>query len=156
YPIYGTDNWNTDPSRHEWEGAFPSVVYFNGSWRIMYTATLDVALRQPNDNNYDRINRLDVPSLTSQPANEVRNPFSVQPIDSACQPWGSCPDTTGSGFVEAVTIGGNLYLFHRDGHYQSTHPACDMVRHRVNADMTYTFVGCTTFDSTPYNPRGAV
>ena len=148
YPIYGTNNWTGDPYfRNEWEAAFPTAVYWNGSWRIIYTATYNLNLRNSSP-NYDRLGRIDLPSLTSQPSSLLQQPWSwIPPIDASCQALGSCTNQ-GSGFPNATTIFFNLYVYHRDGNYAASHPGCNLVRHRIQADanLTPTFDGCIGFD----------
>lgn len=163
YPIYATNNWHTNMTLKEAEGAFPVARYFNGVWRILYTGTLDYGSRAarcadpgqppvPCTKNYDRSSRIDSSNPLWPPAG--RNEWWIQPNDVACRnsgvppadPWGgttwiqTCPGG-GSGFPEAVIdFEGNFYVYHVDGNYSP----CTYVRNRVNLDMTYGPPSCVT------------
>ena len=165
YPIYATNNWGTDPTLKEAEGAFPSVRFFNFSWRTLYTSTLDYASRHercadpgqpvvPCTNNYDRTGRIDSSNPLWPPA--IRSQWWLQPATPACQNHGvpppdsawddiswvqTCPNS-GSGFPNALLgFFGNSFVYHVDGNYSS---CSGYVRTQINGDMTYGAPECVT------------
>jgi hypothetical protein len=154
YPIYATNNWTGDPYyRNEWEAAFPSVIYWQGSWRVMYTATYNYFLRNESE-NYNRVGRIDAPSLTSQPSAVLLEPWSwIRPLNTECHALGSCTKS-GTGSARATTISGKLNLYLRDGNYAEQNPGCNLVRYKIKADanLTPTFDGCIAFDLTGLPP----
>jgi hypothetical protein len=161
YPIYATNNWNTNTALKEAEGAYPVVRYFNRAWRTLYTGTLDYGSRAarcadpgqppvPCSGNYDRTSRIDSLNPLWPPAN--RNEWWIQPNNVACRnsgvppadPWGgttwiqTCPGV-GSGFPNAlIGFDGNFYVYHADGNYSP----CTFVRNQIMLDMTYGLPSC--------------
>lgn len=163
YPIYSTDNWGTKSAYAEAEGAFPSVRYFNGAWRTMYTSTLDYSLRRarcpdpgqppvPCTANYDRTGRIDSTNPLWPPA--ARDQWWLQPATPACQNHGipppesawddltwiqTCPNV-GSGFPNALKgFDETFWVYHTDGNYT---PCTGYVRTPVNTDLTYGLPSC--------------
>jgi len=163
YPIYATNNWGTNTALAEAEGAFPSVRFFNGVWRTLYTSTLDYSLRRarcadpgqpvvPCTANYDRTGRIDSTNPLWPPA--ARNEWWLQPATPACQNHGvpppasawddltwiqTCPNG-GSGFPNALNgFDGTFWVYHVDGNYT---PCNGYVRTAVNNDLTYGLPSC--------------
>lgn len=58
HPIWGTENWGTEPLRNEDQAPFPSAIFFANGWHIAYTST----------NGTSRVGRIDPPSDLTSPA----------------------------------------------------------------------------------------
>lgn len=131
-PIYGSNdfgNHNTSPKEHE--APFPSAIYHEGKWRIVYTSTFFPTTQT----NRDRVARIDVDNLTFRAAqSQVTNQW-IKPVSTACKNLGSC---TGKGSGVLATIvrhpNGDLYVYHPDGNYPSC--ATGWIRHKIGSNMT--------------------
>lgn len=146
--IWASDNWDTEP-RNEQEAAFPSAIFYNGKWRVAYTATFRCCTY-----NRDRVARLDLNNLTYRAlTSQVTNQW-IKPIDPNCRTLGSCAPKKGSGILGTFALhpNGELFVYHPDG--SSTCPS-GWLRHKINADMSLANLsgnGCITLNGITQAP----
>jgi len=160
-PIWASNNWGNDLSRNEHEVGFPSAVYYNGQWRISYTATFWCtanpgspscqALCDAQGRCDSRVGRIDLPNLTTQasPA-QVTNTW-VPPSDPSCALLGTCQDRS-KGVMPSLLMqpDGQLYVYQND---ETSTCASKRVRNRVNSDLTIaTPSECLVFNGISASP----
>jgi hypothetical protein len=163
-PIWASNNWGNDLSRNEHEVGFPSAVYYNGQWRISYTATFwctanpgnpaCVALCDAQGRCDSRVGRVDLPNLTTQASPvQVTNTW-VPPSDPACSVLGTCQDRP-KGLEPSLVIqpDGQLYLYQTKD--ETSTCASKRIRNRVNSDLTIaTPEQCLVFNGMTNNVPG--
>ena len=149
HPIWATNDWGTKPFRDEHEAAFPSAVYRQGKWRVVYTSTFFPA-RNPNR---ERAARLDLDDLVSRATTSQVDNSWIEP-QAPCQNLFSCTEPgTGPLATTVIQPNGKFFVYHPD----KNNAACPSgwMRHKINPDMTLANPagnGCLTFEGEPELP----